>query len=136
MTKSLQVTQNQVARVVTRLDWSTSTSVLLKQCGWLSVNQLMFYHSVLLVYKVQAAKSPKYLYEMHNTTNYQYRTRHSEQGLIKPIGKPRLDLNMSSFRWRAANQYNQLPLEIRNASSLLTFKFDVKNWIRNNISIN
>ena len=45
--RSLQVIMNKVARVVTRLDWSTSTKELLCQCGWLSVNQLVFYHSVL-----------------------------------------------------------------------------------------
>ena len=45
--KSLQIIQNKVARVVTRLDWSTPVRDLLTQCGWLSVNQLTFYHSCL-----------------------------------------------------------------------------------------
>ena len=36
---TLQKTQNRAARVVTKLDWSTPTDVLLNQCGWLTVNQ-------------------------------------------------------------------------------------------------
>ena len=56
--KSLQMIQNKVARVVTKLDWSTSPQVLLHQVGWLSVNQLIFYHSVLLIYKVKQSQAP------------------------------------------------------------------------------
>ena len=36
--KSLKIIQNKVARVVTRMDWSTPARELLHQCGWLSVN--------------------------------------------------------------------------------------------------
>ena len=110
--KSLQVIQNKVARAVTRLDWSTSPQVLLTQVGWLSVNQLTFYHSVLQVYKVKVSHTPRYLNNMFNWS-YQYNTRQAEGGLIKLVGKPKLDITKNSFRWRAANEYNQLPLEIR-----------------------
>ena len=40
----LQVQQNKAARKVTRLDWGTSTNVLLNQIGWLSVKQLFVFH--------------------------------------------------------------------------------------------
>ena len=36
----LQVLQNKVARIVTRLSWDTGTHVLLIQVGWLSIQQL------------------------------------------------------------------------------------------------
>ena len=134
--KSLQIIQNKVARVVTRLEWSTPAKELLLQCGWLSVNQLIFYHSVLLVYKVKLSKTPKYLYSMHNRWSYQYRTRQAESGLVKMIGKPKLELTKSSFKWRAANQFNQLPAEIRNCESLPSFKMKAKSWIKTNVSLN
>ena len=73
--KSLQIIQNKVARAVTRLNWSTPAGELLHQCGWLSVNQLIFYHSVLLVFKVKLGQTPRYLHSMHNSWSYQYRTR-------------------------------------------------------------
>jgi hypothetical protein len=40
------------ARTVTKLSWLTPTRFLLKKCKWLSINhQLVFYHSMLQVYK-------------------------------------------------------------------------------------
>ena len=134
--KSLQLIQNKVARAVTRLSWSTPARDLLHQCGWLSVNQLIFYHSVLLVFKVKLAQTPKHLHSMHNSWSYQYRTRQAESGLIQQAGKPRLEITKDSFRWRAATQYNQLPAELRKCETLVTFKKDVKTWIKNNVSLN
>ena len=55
----LQKAQNKAARAVTKLDWNTPVRVLLRQCGWLSVQQLAMYHSVVLVYKVMKAESPR-----------------------------------------------------------------------------
>ena len=84
--RSLQVILNGAARVVTRLDWGTSTKDLLSQCGWLSVNQLIFYHSVLQLHKVRLSGSPMYLYTMHNSWSYSYRTRQAETGLVQLMG--------------------------------------------------
>ena len=60
---ALQVCQNKAARLVTKLDRFTPTQVLLKQCGWLSVKQLMVYHSLLLLRKVFLHQKPMYLYQ-------------------------------------------------------------------------
>ena len=133
--KSLQVIQNKVARVVTKLDWSTPAQELLLQIGWLSVNQLVFYHSILLIYKVKESQTPKYLHNMFNSS-YKYNTRQAEGGLIRLVGKPRLEVSRNSFRWRAANQFNQLPAEIRTCTSLASFKFKAKSWIQKNVSFN
>ena len=132
--KALQMIQNKVARVVTRLNWLTPARELLHQCGWLSVNQLVFYHSVLLVYKVKMSQTPRYLHSMHNKWSYQYRTRQAESGLIKMVGNPRLELTKNSFRWRAAQHYNQLPSEIRNSENFASFKLKAKTWIKQNVS--
>ena len=133
--KSLQIILNKVARVVTKLDWSTSTELLLRQMGWLSVNQLIFYHSVLLVYKVKMSQRPRYLVNMFSWS-YQFNTRQAESGLIKHLGKPKLDISKNSFKWRAAKDYNQLPVEIRASPTISLFKSRVKGWIREYISVN
>ena len=135
MKKSLQMIQNKVARAVTRRDWSVSTKELLLQCGWLSVNQLAFYHSVLLVFKVRQSRGPQYLYNMHNSWSYNYTTRQAENGLIRVVQKPKLEQTRESFRWRAANSYNKLPANIRTCTKVEQFKRVVKSWIMDNISI-
>ena len=54
----LQVLQTRAARLVTRNGWHTPTDKMLRQCGWLSVRQLVLYHSLILVFKIrQEAKS-------------------------------------------------------------------------------
>ena len=87
--RSLQAIQNKAAQAVTRGDWSAPSKELLRQCGWLSVNQLIFYHSVLLVYKVKQRTHPRYLHIMHNSWTYPYLTRQAETGLIRVINKPK-----------------------------------------------
>ena len=120
--RSLQIIQNKVARVVTKKAWSTPTSVLLSQCGWLSVRQLAMYHTVVLVYKVLKTGSPSYLHWMFST-DYRRTTRQSLQGLIKPSTKvPKHDLAASSFRHRAVQDYNLLSADTREAVNVIQFK--------------
>ena len=39
LTKSLQVVQNKAARTITKMGIYTPVKTLLKQCGWISINQ-------------------------------------------------------------------------------------------------
>ena len=130
--QSLQKLQNKAARMVTKLDWMTSSKILLQQCGWLSVNQLIFYHSVLLVYSVRRNKTPRYLYEMHNKWVYRYETRQAEAELIG-LTRPRSEIAKNSFGFRAGLQFNMLPRDIRDSENISAFKINVKIWIKSNI---
>jgi hypothetical protein len=132
--KSLQVIQNRAARTVTRLGWDTPTEELLRQCGWLSVYQLSVYHTVLLVYKVVQTKSPQYLSNMFDTP-YQYPTRQADSGTIKHLGAPGSELVRKSFRWRGSEDFNQLPVEIRKANTVVEFKRAAKKWIMGNVEL-
>ena len=129
--RSLQVIQNKAARAVTKLDWSTSSHVLLSQCGWLSVHQLVVYHTVVLVHKVLLSGTPKHLFNLFNE-DYNVKTRLDDQKLLKPeqTKAPKNDLAMDSFR-----DYNLLPLAIRSTSPILKFKRLVKTWISENIPL-
>ena len=60
--KALQIVQNKAARVVARRGKYTPVAELLGQCGWLCVKQLVFYHSIVLIYKTILATYPKYIY--------------------------------------------------------------------------
>ena len=61
LVSALQVCQNKAARLVTRLDRYTSTNVLMKQCGWMPVRQLLIYHSLVLFHKVFQHQTPTFL---------------------------------------------------------------------------
>ena len=70
---------------------------------------------------------------MHNSQNYKYNTRQAQEGIIKFEGRPRLELTRDSFKWRAADQFNQLPVEIKNCIEVAAFKIKVKNWIKEHV---
>ena len=147
---SLQIVQNKVARIVTNLDMETPIKTLLKQCNWLSVNQLSFYHTTLLQYKIIQTKSPTYLYEKLSF-DYAYRTRQATTAVGVNLWKEnigalsslemirvedaRLDLTKKSFRWRAVSQWNTVPLDIRKIEKIDLFKVKLRSWVTNNVPI-
>ena len=70
---SLQILQNRAARAVTRKFWFTPTRVLLADCGWLSVRQLVSYLSILSAHKMVTSGKPHYMHIALSTIH------HSEQ---------------------------------------------------------
>ena len=83
--------------------WWTRTNYLLEQLNWLSIYQLAWYHSLLLVWKVTIDKKP--------ANNYD-NLAHS-----KP-NAGRLKLPKRIWSVRASNTFLTLPLEIRNTMKL------------------
>ena len=97
MMRTLQVVQNKVARTVARVDWRTPVREIFNQIGWLSVHQLAFYHSVLLVYKVKSSHQPQYLSSLFNWS-YSYNTRQADKGQTRLEGRPKLEITSNSFK--------------------------------------
>ena len=77
LSMALQVNMNKVARWVTKLDIYTPTSVLMQQCGWMPVRQLMAYHSIVLLHKTLKYQKPHYLFTKVTSGAEQYNTRQS-----------------------------------------------------------
>ena len=109
---------------------------LLKQCGWLSVNQLVFFHTVLLLFKTLQHKTPQYLHSMAEP-NFNYKTRAKEVGKLRNAADytPKNELNLKSYRWRSMRYWNQLPADITLISSMPKFKAKLKTWVLENIAI-
>ena len=80
--RKLQVIQNRAARAVTRLSWFTPTSKLMSQCGWLSVKQLIFYHTAVMIHKIKITRMPIYLSCKVNQ-EYTYSTRQVTGGVLR-----------------------------------------------------
>ena len=141
--QSLQIVQNKAARLVTKCDPRTPVKILLTQCGWLSVAQLSVYHSLVLVYKILANKSPQYLYEKlsGNHLSLHYRTRfvtnqdQNQNIRLDPDSKAILEIANRSFKYRVINQWNQLPVEIKQVSKIDIFKKMLRKWVQENVPI-
>ena len=135
--KALQIVQNKAARSVTKLGIFTPVRTLLKQCGWLSVNQLVFFHTVVLLYKTLQNQSPEYLLSMAGT-EYNYKSRAKDEGKLRvvPGYKIESDLNIKSYRWRSIKCWNQLPQDITSTINLYKFKVKLKAWVLKNVDLN
>ena len=84
--------------------------------------------------KLLQMNSPKYLYNMFNTT-YNYQTRQADSGRIRSTRTPELELAKDSFSWRAAVLFNDLPDAVRSMKTTQSFKLAAKVWIRQNIEV-
>ena len=134
---ALQIIQNKAARMVTKLGIFTPIRKLLRQCGWLSVNQLVFFHTVVLLYKTKQNQSPEYLYNM-SRTEFKYNTRAKDAGKLRDSENyiPKKDLNFESYKWRSIRFWNKLPPDITLIPTLPKFKSKLKSWVMQNIDIN
>lgn len=135
--RALQIIQNKAARSVTKLGIFTPVQTLLRQCGWLSVNQLVFFHTVILLYKTRQNETPKYLYDM-TSTELNYRTRAENPGKLRTVADyiPEQGLNWKSYKWRSTRFWNQLPPEIKLMNNLIQFKGKLKSWVLLNVDVN
>ena len=133
---SLQVLQNRAARAVTRKTWFTSTRQLLKECRWLSVNQLVFYQTTLHVHKIVTSGKPDNIRKKFNT-DHPYPTRQATGGGLR-FGEEfdaTSGLSHKSFSYRGTQSYNRVPAYIRKEKSLQTFKYKLKQWVNTNIPL-
>ena len=143
LVNSLQVCQNKVARLVTKLDRYTPTSVLLKQCGWMPVRQLMVYHSLVLLHRTLQTKTPTYLYRKIMSGNTQPNTRQAAATtaalevagiLIQPSVDPcELGLKRKSWCWAGVVWYRKLPVDIQSEAKISVFKTKLKGWVASNV---
>ena len=125
--KELQVLQNSAVRVVLNAHPRTSRSDLFEQVGWLSVNQLVAYHTLLMVFNIRRSGEPDYLArflqnEQNDSKNFRIRWDNTK-----------LSLALRSFTFRGAQAWNDLPFDVRACRSLNGFKKQTKKWIMVNI---
>ena len=127
---AVQVQQLTAARTVCGLQslrWSRAR--LLRAVGWLSIRQLVVYHTVLQAHKTLSTGRPSLLYDSL-TSQYPYQTRGATSGQI------RLHENIStkSFKYRAMVSYNSVPVDVRQGA-LPTVKKKLKQWVANNVPL-
>ena len=120
---SLQVLQNKVATIVTKCPPRTPRALMYEKLGWLTINQLVEYHTLVSVFRIRLNKEPEYLAsilcnEAHN-------------GRIL-LPRPNLELAEKSFTIRGAKLWNSLPADVKVEKKMSKFKVMVKSWIEKN----
>ena len=132
--KGLQILQNKAARVVTRLPWGTETGLLLNQVGWLSVRQLVAFHSLILVFKIKTENKPAAL-KLRFRDNFVYRTRQATSNELVRCETPRTETSKKAFVCSSTIMWNTLPPQLRKTEKLEKFKLELKKWVKTNVKI-
>ena len=151
LVRALQIIQNKAAKAVAKPTYATPTKTILRSCGWLSVRQLMVYHSLVLLQKTLANKAPRYMYDKVTAAGkFTYNTRQVSEcssdfsfsvqhplanGTIRQEPGNKLELYKNGWCWRSVEQYNTFPTNIRLEQKLPNFKTSLKKWVLNNINI-
>ena len=129
--RALKVQQLNAARTVCGYHsrwWSTRR--LLQHVGWLSVRQLVFFHTALQAHKTMVTGVPRPLFS-HLTADNPYRTRSVTEGKIKLRDDYR---SIRTFKYRAMTTFNSIPVDVRTGTQS-TVKMKLKKWVVKNIPI-
>ena len=121
----LQVLQNQAAQIVCQAKPRANRNELFDKVGWLTVIQLVVYHTLLTVFKIRKSREPEYLANIL--------CNDSRGGRIH---LPRFNLQIAqrSFSYRGVKYWNMLPGPIQNSRNDVIFRKQAKEWVVRNIS--
>ena len=120
LVKAVQVKQLAAAMAVRGMaSWRWSKSKLFNRVGWLSIKQLIFYHTEW--YKAIRL----FIYD------YSYRTWRAAAGQIRQDAS---FSTLTTFKYRAMMSYNCVPENVRQGCTG-TVKMKIRRWITCNIPI-
>ena len=91
----------------------------------------------LQVHKCKMSKQPTYMHKrLFPDENVQVDGRRMRSDTNEHINIPSdLSLSRASFFYRGSKLYNNLPMHIKEITSLPRFKSNVKAWIKRNVSL-
>ena len=121
---SLQVLQNKVAQIVLKFPPRSNRILMYDKLDWLTINQLIDYHTLLSIFRIRSCKEPEYLAAIFSNENANGR-------VILP--KPNLELAEKSFCIRGAKLWNSLPRSLKTENKMTPFKLGLKKWVKAHI---
>ena len=131
----IQVQQNLAARHTTKLPRLTPTETLFGHCGWLSVRQLIMFHSLVLFHKILIQSTPRYLASQVKFVDRETRTIDSFNVIDNKHRRYKTATASKGFFPRTIKDWNSLPLDIRVINDVQGFKSNLKIFIKHNIPI-
>ena len=122
--RSLQVQQNKAAQIVLNFPPRSKRDLMFDKLEWLTVHQLVAYHTLISIYRIRSAGVPEDLAATLGRDN------HNGHIIMK---NTKLEIYRNSFVFRGAVLWNKLPRLLRVGEKLGKFKSDLKNWIVENV---
>ena len=122
--KTLQIMQNKAAQIVTHSPPRAHRNHMFNVLDWMTVSQLIWYFSLLAVFRIRVTGEPEYLAAA---------LRHDNMYGRIIVRKTKLTLAQKSFVVRGASNWNALPSHIRTENKISTFKRRIKAWIKEKV---
>ena len=125
----LQRLQNSAARLVFALGKRVDATPLIRTLHWLPVKQRIVYKVVLYIFKALNNLAPPYLTEQFSVyvPARSLRSAMDTNRLVVP--RSNLTIGDRSFKIAAAKAWNSLPIHLRTAQSMETFKCNLKTYL-------
>ena len=115
--------QNRAIRFIYHLKAKTPTSEYRRRLGWLSVPKRRIQMLATQVFKVLRDERPSYLFEKLDSHRAETRDGlRATSARVFDLPIPRSSAYANSFTYQGMSVWNQLPPDIRDASSLGSFK--------------
>ena len=121
----LQVLQNKIARLVSGFDCRTSRNLIFDRVGWMTIRQLVQFHTSITVCRIRKSAEPEYLATCLLNEN--------RNGNII-IKLSRLTLYRKSFLYRGICNWNSLSCDLKNIEDSKLFKRELRQWIFKRVS--
>ena len=126
----LQHILNRLARVVTKSPPFTRSVPLLRSLHWLPVKYRVHFKICLLTYKALHEEQPVYLCSLI-ATSLPSRSLRSNRGITLSVPRIRTNTGTRAFRSCTPSLWNSLPLSVRSATSVGTFRRRLKTYLFN-----
>ena len=122
--KELQVQQNRAAQIVLNTPPRTCRDLMFDKLGWMTVQQLIAYHTLITIYRIRKSKEPDHLADILTKDN-----RYGHIILKNTV----LGLYRNSFVFRRTVLWNRLPETLRKLDKIGKFKKNIRNWVESNV---
>ena len=129
----MQICLNSTARYVLNCGKSKKVSYLMDECKFLSVNQMICYYSVLMLWKQwRWNKNGHLLMNIYNK-----KTRYGRQLPDNKLQTHRGQKLITEQSWRQSSVkwWNELPSNLRNEVRMKQFKNRLRIWVKDNIPL-
>ena len=124
----LQRVLNRLARVVTKSPPFTRSVPLLHSLHWLPVKYRVHFKICLLTYKALHEEQPVYLHSLI-AISLPSRSLRSNRGITLSIPRIKTNTGARAFSSCAPSLWNNLPLSVRSATSVATFRRCLKTYL-------
>ena len=124
-TKKIEKIQERALRFIYE-DYENTYENLLKKSKLPSLRIRRLRTIAVETFKIIHKQSPSYLHDIISIKDQKYNFRHQDKAVLPRVRTTRYDLN--SFRYNAAQIWNELPNHFRQETSLEHFKNIIHTW--------